>query len=203
MFGIFGTDDTEFFGDLPIDREVGIVKEDTSVCLGMVEVVAFIGEDRLIAQHGEAVCKTAWDEELAFVLFAQFDAEPLSVGGAVFAQIDGNVEYATNGAADQLRLTIRRTLEMQTAYHAVGRAGLVVLHESRIDTCGTVPCLVVRLHEIAPCVFEHLRLYHQQTLNRCFDNFHIVLSKNRAKVQQILHICKKNQKNRPRWTIFL
>ena len=70
MFGIFIADDTQVFRNLPIDGKVRIVEQDTAICLGMIKVIAFIGEDSLIAEHRETVRKTAGDEELAFIIFA-------------------------------------------------------------------------------------------------------------------------------------
>ena len=104
--------DTEVLGYLPVDGEIGIIEQNTAICFGMVEVIALIGKDRLIAQHGEAMRKSAGDIELTFVLFTQFDAEPLSVSRTVFAQIDRYIEHASDGTADEFRLGIRRALEM-------------------------------------------------------------------------------------------
>ena len=80
MFGIFGTQYPQIFRHLPIDRQIRVVEQNTAVRLRMIEVVAFIGEDSLIAQHREPVRKTARNIELPFVLFAQLYAEPLPVG---------------------------------------------------------------------------------------------------------------------------
>ena len=88
----------------------------------MVEVVALVGENGLLAQYGESVGKSAGDEELALVLFAQFDGKPLTKGGTLFAQIDSYVEHTSDGAADQLSLAIRRTLEMEATYDTIAGA---------------------------------------------------------------------------------
>ena len=148
--------DTEVFGYLPVDSEIGIIEQNTAICFGMVEVIALIGKDRLIAQHGEAMRKSAGDIELTFVLFTQFDAEPLPEGLAAFAQIDGYVQYTAYGAAHQLRLAVRRALEMQSAYDSVTRTGLVILHKTCINTNFAVPLFVIGLHEIAACVLKDL-----------------------------------------------
>ena len=50
---------------------------------------------------------------------------------------------------------------MQTAYNAVRRAALVILHKLRIDTRFAVPLLVIRLYKIPPCILEYLRLDDQ------------------------------------------
>ena len=68
MFFIFVTNDTLFFGDLPIYCEVRITQQKTTFRLRVVEVVAFIGEDSRLTQDGETMRKATRDEELTMVL---------------------------------------------------------------------------------------------------------------------------------------
>lgn len=172
MFGIFLAEDTCFRRNLPVDSEVGVAQEQPSVRLGMVEIVAFVGEDRFLAEDGETVCKPPRDIELAVVLFAQFDTEPLAEGRALFAQVHRYVQHFSYGATDQFRLGIRRALEMQTSYNAVGGAGLIVLYERGINPRRAVALLVIRLHEISACVVENLRLDHQEPFDWSLNNIH-------------------------------
>ena len=190
MFLVFIADDAQFLGDLPVDRQIGVVQHDTTVRFGMVEVIAFIGKDSLLAQHGETVRKTARDEELPFVLFAQFDAEPLTKSRAVLAQVNRHVQHAAYGAAYQLRLAVRRALKMQSAYYTVTRTRLVILHKLRINSRLAVTLFVVRLYEITTGIREHSRLNDQQSLNRCFDYIHGLKIKSGTNLQQFFHIRK-------------
>ena len=161
MTRVFFTDDTQVLGYLPIDRQVRIVQQDTSVRFGMVEVVAFIVEDSRLTQYGETMRKTFRDKELTFVLIAQLHAIPLTIGLAALPQIDRYIKYATDGAANEFGLGIRRTLKMQTAYHAITGAALVVLHKTRVNTRCAVTFFVVRFYEIPAGILEDLRLNDQ------------------------------------------
>ena len=105
--------------------------------------------------------KTTRDEELSFVVFAQLHTEPLAIGLAAFAQVKRTLQYAADCAAYEFGLAVRRTLEMQTAYYTIGRARLIVLHKLRVNTCGAIPLLIIRLYEIAACIFEYLRFNDQ------------------------------------------
>ena len=149
VFLVFLAEDTQFLGHLPVDRQVRVVEQYTAVRLGMVGVVALVGEDRLIAQHREPVREPARNKKLPFVLFVQLHAEPLSEGRTAFAQIDGYIQHAADGAAYEFRLRVRGALEVQSAHHAVAGAGLVILHKMRIDTGLAVALFVVGLYKVA------------------------------------------------------
>ena len=87
MLLIFIAQYPQFLGHLPLDRQVRVVEQYAAVRLGVIEVVAFIGEDSLVAQHREPVREPARNKKLPFVLFAQLHAEPLPEGLTAFAQI--------------------------------------------------------------------------------------------------------------------
>lgn len=99
MTFVFIAQNPQILRDLPIDGQIGIIQQNTAVRLRMIEVIAFVGEDSLVAQHRESVRKSARNIELPLVLFAQLYAEPLPVGRAVLAQIHRYIQYATYGAA--------------------------------------------------------------------------------------------------------
>ena len=145
-------------GHLPIDIERGVGKEYSTVGFGVIELVALIGEDSRFAEDGETMCKALGDKELAMILFVEFDGEPLTECGTIFAQVHRDVEDATSCAANELGLGVRRTLEVETTYDAVGRTGLVVLHELGHDAGIVVALLVIGLDEVPALVFLHLRL---------------------------------------------
>ena len=105
MAGIFVAEDAFGFGNLPVDAQGRIRQEDASVGFGMVEFVAFVGEDGLLAQHAEAVGKPLGDIELQVVVLVEFNGKMLSEGGAVFTQIYCHIEYASVGTTDEFGLT--------------------------------------------------------------------------------------------------
>ena len=78
------------------------------------------------------------------------------------AAVHGHVVHFALGHTDQLALGVV-LLEMQTAQHAAGRAALVVLHELFVDAGFCELILLIRLHEIAAVIAEHLRLNDHNT----------------------------------------
>ena len=157
---------------LPIDIERGVGKEYSTVDLGVIELVALIGEDSRFAEDRETMCKAFGDKELAMILFVEFDGEPLTVGGTILAQIDRDVEDATSCAANELGLGVWWALEMETTHDAVGRAGLIILHELGHDAGIVVALLVIGLDEIPALVFIHLRLDDKQAFDGSCDYIH-------------------------------
>ena len=101
--------------------------------------------------------KALRDIEHLFVLVREGHAHPFAKGGAVGAAVHRDIEHLAPGHAHQLALGVV-LLEMQTPQHAPGRAALVVLHELPVDARGRELVFLVRLHEIAAVVAEHLRL---------------------------------------------
>ena len=117
MVFIFLADDPFLLRNLPIYRQIRIIQKNTSVSLRMIQVIAFIGKDRFLTQHRESMRETTGDVELTFVLFAQLHAEPLPIRLAALTQINRYVQHPAYCTTNQLRLTVRRTLKMQTAYY--------------------------------------------------------------------------------------
>ena len=70
MLGILLADDAELLRHLPINSETRVTQQQTTIRLRMIEIVAFIGKNSLVAEYGETMCKTARNEELTFVLLA-------------------------------------------------------------------------------------------------------------------------------------
>lgn len=65
--------------DSPVDAE-GVVEDgDASVCLGVVELIAFVLEYGYIAEYGEAVGESLGDEELEVIVFSEFDCYVFAV----------------------------------------------------------------------------------------------------------------------------
>ncbi len=85
----------------------------------------------------------------------QLGGDPLAIGGRAFTHVDGDIEDAPADAADQLVLTVGRSLKMQAAEREWGcRERMVILHEC----ANNAECLEGRrridLGEPAPRVAE-------------------------------------------------
>ena len=156
----------------------------------MIEIIAFVGEDSLLTEYGKTMRKAAWNKELPFVVFAQFYSIPLTIGLTVLAQINRHIQHPAYRTAHQFSLGVRRSLKMQTAYHTITRTTLIVLHKLRLNTCRSIPLLVIGFHKISACIGVHFRFNNQQSFNRCFDDFHMRYSKKHAKVLLFFDICK-------------
>ena len=80
MIGVFFGEEGFYFIDLPVDAEGFIEDGDAAVGIGMVVVVALVLEHSDVAEDGEAVGEASGDEELAVVVFGEFDGYVLAVG---------------------------------------------------------------------------------------------------------------------------
>ena len=97
---VFLGEDTLLCGHLPVNVQFGVAEEQSTICLGMVEIVALVGEDGCLAEDGETVGKASWYEELTMVVRGEFDGIPLAVGGAAVAQINRYIQHLADGATD-------------------------------------------------------------------------------------------------------
>ena len=91
-------------------------------------------------------------------------ALPLAEGGAAGPQVNADVEDLTLQHAHQLGLRVV-DLEMQAAQHALGRGGLVVLHEVHIYAAGNEVRPLVGFHEVAACVTVLLVVHNQHAVD--------------------------------------
>lgn len=64
MVGVLLGEDGMIGGDVPIDAEGVIEDADTSISLGMIELITLVLEYRCVAQHCKAVGKAFRDEKL-------------------------------------------------------------------------------------------------------------------------------------------
>jgi hypothetical protein len=119
------------------------------------------------------VRETGGYPELAVVVLAQLDADPLSEGRRRTPDVDRDVEHRAPGHAHQLALCTRRELVVQAAQHAPGAAAVVVLHEIDVQTGRLREGLPVEaLVEEAPGIAEHLRLEQHDVRNRQSRGLH-------------------------------
>lgn len=73
--------------------------------------------------------KASRDEDLTMVVFRKLHSDMFSISRRAFPYVDSHVKDPSFDAADQLALGVRRSLEMKTAHHAIGRHRFVILHE--------------------------------------------------------------------------
>ena len=113
----------------PVDTQLRIPYRDAAVRLRSVVVVALVLENCLLAQHRETVCEAPRNEQLKVIFLRKLDGDMLSVSGTPAADVHRNVQNRPAHAPHQLRLCMRRPLEMKSPQHPIGRARLVVLDE--------------------------------------------------------------------------
>ena len=85
MPGIFFTQDGMISRYAPVNAKAGIKDADAAVGFGVIKVVTFVLEDGFRTQDGKSVGKAAGNEELAVVVFCQFDCHMLAISGTSFA----------------------------------------------------------------------------------------------------------------------
>ena len=164
----------------PVNAKRFVLDVDTAIGLRMVELVALVLEDGDIGQDRKTVRETAWDEELAMIIFGQFDGDVLAESGTALADIDRNIKHAPLHATHQLRLRVGHTLIVQAAHHAVGRHRLVVLNEVDFVANERRDLLVKfalreGLEKIAARIVEDTRFNDQYAWNGSFYNVHCCL----------------------------
>ena len=117
-------------GDSPVDVQ-GVVQDgDSSVRFGVIELVALVLEDGFLRQDGKTVGESFWNEELQMVFLRQFHCHMPPVGGAVLADVYGDIQYGSSDTAYQFALGEGWLLEVQPSHDPVAGHALVVLHES-------------------------------------------------------------------------
>ena len=126
--------------------------------------------------------KATGNEELALILFAQFDHDVLAESGTGLADIDCHIEHTTLDDTYELGLGGVALLVMQATKYAKRRLRLVVLDELDLTYMLVELGLFPSLHEIASGIIEHLGFNNKNTLNICLDIFHSL--KFCAKVRQ-------------------
>ena len=173
MFTVFVGEDYFALGDAPFDANLGVVPSDATLILGVVVLVAFILEHRVVLQHHIAVRKALRDKHLAVVFATQFGHCILAKSGALGANVNRHIEYSALYHAHQFCLLIGRPLEVQTTQHTPLGAALVILHKGYLNAClGTKTLGIERLEEVSPLVAKHLWLNNKNALYVGFYNIH-------------------------------
>ena len=116
----------------PVDAQIRVVPGYRALGLRGIEIVALILEHHLLAQHAEPVREALRDEELPVVLPRKLDGHVPPECRRPLPDVHRHVKNGALYHPDQLRLRVRRLLEMQSSDDSVARPAFVVLHESRL-----------------------------------------------------------------------
>ena len=138
----------------------------------MVELVALVLEDGVVAENGKAVGEALGDEELAVVVLCQLYCDMPAEGGTAATYVDSDVEDGTADTADELGLCEGGTLEVQAPHDAVRGLALVVLDENDGSYLLVELALREGLKEIATGVFEDSWFDDDHAWNFCLDDIH-------------------------------
>src|SRR5208283_5999614 len=101
----------------------------------------------------------------------QLNTNPLPEGGRIATNVNGDVKDRTAHHANQLSLRLI-DLVMQSAKHVALRAGVVVLHEMRVNTDLAHLSLFETFQKKAPVVAKNIRFDNQYSSNLRSMNFH-------------------------------
>ena len=156
----------------PVYSQIRVVPGYRALGLRRVEVVALVLEHHLLAQHAEPVREAARDEELPVVLPRELDGHVPPEGRRPLPDVHRHVKDSTLYHPDQLRLRMRRLLEVQSPDDPVVRPALVVLHEMHIGHLLLELPLGERFEEIAAVIPEYPRLNDYRAVYRRLDYFH-------------------------------
>ena len=159
--------------ELPIDRQIGVIPGDSSLCLRAIELVALVLEYHLGAENSKSVGKPFRDEKLSVILCSKLRRDIFAEGGGIGAYIDRHIEHLTLNHPHQLGLGLVPLLEMEPADHSVARFGLIVLDEMELLPRfeGELP-LIETFEKVSSVVPKHLRLDDQNPIYICFNYFH-------------------------------
>ena len=172
MVLVFGTQNSVGNGHAPVNVETLVQKRDACVRFGGIIVVAFVLKHRFFGENGKTVRKTAGDEELEMIVFAQFHGNVLPKGGTALTNVYGNIEDATAGAAHEFALRVGHSLIVQTAHHTARGARFVVLHKIN-GTHEAVELLLGKgFKEIAAIVAKQSGFEDDYVGNGCGVNYH-------------------------------
>ena len=169
---VFGTQNGVGNGHAPVDVETLVHERDARIGLGSIIVVAFVLEHRFFGEDGKTMRKTAGDEELEMVVFAQFHGDVLPKGGTALTNVYGNIEDATAGAAHEFALRVGHALIVQTAHHTACGTRFVVLHKIN-GTHEAVELLLGKgFKEIAAVVAKQSRFEDDNVGDGCGMYYH-------------------------------
>ena len=148
--------------DRPVDSDLRVVPGDHKFVGPVVVVVAFVLHVGGLADHTEAVSKTARDVELAKVVLRQDAAGPTQKRRRAAPDVHGDIEDLASRNANQLRL-LPAALEVESAQSGAAGPRVVVLNPRSLQAAFTERGRVVALQEEAAAV----------PVNRGIDDHHV------------------------------
>jgi hypothetical protein len=102
--------------------------------------------------------ETRWDPKLSSILLRQFRRNPLPKRGRRAPNVHHHIQHRASKHSNQLALSMRGQLKVQTTKHTFGRTGVVILHEAHPSpNCIVNRSLVVGLGEPTSIVAEPTR----------------------------------------------
>ena len=171
----------------PVDAQVRVVPGYRALGLRRVEVVALVLEHHLLAQHAEPVREAPRDKELPVVLPRKLDGHVPPEGRRPLPDVHRHIEDRALYHPDQLRLCVRRLLEVQPPDDPVARPALVVLHEMHVSNLLRELPLGERFEEIPAAIPEYPRLDDYRAVYLRFDYFHRLNLVFLVRILQFLH----------------
>lgn len=157
----------------PVDAYVRVIPGYSAFRFGVVELIAFVLEQRLLAQDGETVGEALRDEGLEVVLPCQLYHLIFAICRGILAQVHSHIQDTAFNYPDKLALGKRRLLEMQATEDAVAAQTLIVLYECNVKASpGRKITSAETLEKIASAVSENLRFQDQEPLKRCLSDLH-------------------------------
>ena len=161
-------------GQRPFESEPRVVVGEPAFGLGGVELAHLVARLRLVDEGLVAVREPLRHVQRAAVVLVQLDARCSEVCRALGPQVDDDVDDRAARAADDLRLGLRRILEM----HAAQRARRRVEGDVRLGDHGLEPVigelvLAERAREVAARVLPALQVDHEGARQRRLCEDHV------------------------------
>ena len=123
------------------------------------------------------MCKTARYKELSLVLSCKFYSYITSKSRRTLSYIHCYIPYRTTDYSNELRLCIRRLLEVQPPKYPLGGFGFIVLNKGSATYILYKSLLRERLKEISPIISKDLGFYNNNTFYICLYNIHYDFTK--------------------------
>ena len=108
-----------FGRDFTVYRKVWIIPCYRSFAMWSIVIVTLVLEDNLIGQDAESMSETARDEQLLVIFFRQFYSNMSAEGRRILAKIHCHIQHLSLDDSDELGLSMRRLLEMQSPDNSI------------------------------------------------------------------------------------
>ena len=136
-----------------------------------IEFIALIEQICGLRESRKSVSKATGYPELTSILFAQFDGNMLSKGGAAAADIHRDVTHMAAENADKLSLH-SRILQVKASQYTPAGPRKVILQERARDAVSSIPICPKALDKEATLISGHLRLDDQHLGDCSLNDIH-------------------------------